>query len=57
MNVFVGLPGDVLIQISETQRKLTAEVDGVVSNSLLLFFFQVFLSDWIHKLDSLLVLF
>ncbi len=40
MNVFVGLPGDVLIQISETQRKLTAEVDGVVSNSLLLFFFS-----------------
>lgn len=30
-NVFVCFLGDVLIQISETQRKLTAEVEGVVS--------------------------
>jgi len=32
MNVFVCFPGDVLIQISETQRKLTAEVEGLVSS-------------------------
>lgn len=28
--VFLGV-GDVLIQISETQRRLTAEMEGVVS--------------------------
>lgn len=31
--VFV-LTGDVLIQISETQRRLTAEMEGVVSTFL-----------------------
>lgn len=30
--VFLGV-GDVLIQISETQRRLTAEMEGVVSTA------------------------